>query len=118
MGRQPQTGPLGEFEHVLLLALLRLEPDAYGASICREIEQRTGRQVLLSAIYTTLDRLERKGLIRHWIGDPTPERGGRRKKLYRLLPAGAEAVAESLRAVQRLAAGLERRLAARASTPQ
>jgi DNA-binding PadR family transcriptional regulator len=118
MPAPPQHGPLGEFEQVLLLALLRLEPDAYGASIHREIEQRTGRKVLLSAIYTTLDRLERKGLIRHRIGEPTPERGGRRKKLYRLQPSGAEAVEESLRAVKRLAAGLERRLAARAGTLQ
>jgi DNA-binding PadR family transcriptional regulator len=115
MSASLQAGPLGEFEQILLLALLRLEPDAYGASIRREIEARTGRQVLLSAVYTTLDRLERKRLIEHWIGDPTPERGGRRKKLYRLLPAGAEALSSSLHAVRQLAAGLDRRLAARLS---
>ena len=109
-----QVGALGEFEQILLLALLRLEPEAYGAAIQREIEAQTGRPVLLSAIYTTLDRLERKGLIEYWIGDPTPERGGRRKKLYRLRPAGAAAVSTSLRAIQRLADGIERRLAARA----
>jgi PadR family transcriptional regulator PadR len=109
----PPIGPIGEFEQLTLLALLRLEPDAYGASIQREIEARTGRVVLLGALYTTLDRLERKRLISHWIGDPTPERGGRRKKLYRLTPAGAEALATSLRAVRQLAAGLDRRLATR-----
>jgi DNA-binding PadR family transcriptional regulator len=108
------NSPLGEFEQVLLLAILRLEPAAYGPSIRREIEERTGRQVLLPSIYTTLDRLERKRLIVHWVGEPTAERGGRRKKLYKLLPAGAEAVAASLRTMQQLAAGVERRLAARA----
>lgn len=108
-----QAGALGEFEQITLLALLRLEPDAYGASIRREIEARTGRQVLLGAVYTTLERLERKGLVAHWIGEPTPERGGRRKKFYRLQPAGAEALDASLRAVRQLAAGVERRLAAR-----
>jgi DNA-binding PadR family transcriptional regulator len=108
--------PLGEFEHVILLALLRLEPKAYGASIQREIEFRTGRHVLLSSIYITLDRLERKGLIESSIGDPTPERGGRRKKLYRLLPVGAEAVTAALKTVQQLADGVERRLAARVAS--
>src|SRR5918999_5537588 len=73
------TGPLGEFEQITLLALLRLEPEAYGASIQREIEARTGRAVLLGAVYTTLDRLERKGLVVSWMGAPTAERGGRRK---------------------------------------
>lgn len=113
MARPPQTGPLGEFEQITLLALLRLEPAAYGASIRREIEERAGRAVMLGAVYTTLDRLERKGLVSSWMGDPTPERGGRRKKLYRLEPAGAEALATSLRVVRQLAAGVERRLAAR-----
>ena len=107
------VGPIGEFEQLTLLALLRLEPEAYGASIRREIETRTDRPVLPGALYTTLDRLERKGLVSHWIGDPTPERGGRRKKLYRLTPAGAAALDASLRAVRQLAAGLDRRLAAR-----
>ena len=93
MARTPVTNPLGEFEQMTLLALLRLEPDAYGASIRREIEERAGRAVLLGAVYTTLDRMERKGLVSSWVGDPTPERGGRRKKFYRLEPAGAEALA-------------------------
>jgi PadR family transcriptional regulator, regulatory protein PadR len=108
-----QPPSLGEFEQITLLALLRLEPDAYGASIQREIEARTSRTVLLSAVYTTLDRLERKGLVRSRVGEPTPERGGRRKKFYRLEPLGADAVASALRTVRQLAAGVERRLAAR-----
>jgi DNA-binding PadR family transcriptional regulator len=117
--RRPGTRPpLGEFEQITLLALLRLEPDAYGASMQREIEARTGRPVLLSAVYTTLDRLERKGLVRSWIGEPTPERGGRRKKFYRLEPVGAEAVASALRVVRLLTLGIERRLAARAGAPR
>lgn len=104
---------IGEFEQLMLLALLRLEPDAYGAAIRREIETRAGRAVQLGAVYTTLDRLERKNLVESWMGDPTAERGGRRKKLYRLTPSGAAAVSASLRAVRQLAAGLDRRLAAR-----
>jgi PadR family transcriptional regulator, regulatory protein PadR len=113
MARTPVTSPLGEFEQITLLALLRLEPDAYGAAIRREIETRAGRAVLLGAVYTTLDRMERKGLVSSWIGDPTPERGGRRKKFYRLEPAGAAALDASLRAVRQLVAGVERRLSSR-----
>ena len=64
-------------------------------------------------VYTTLDRLEKKGLVTSWVGEPTPERGGRRKRFYRLEPAGAEALAAALQAVRRLAAGVERRLASR-----
>jgi PadR family transcriptional regulator, regulatory protein PadR len=113
MTKVDQRAPIGEFEQLTLLALLRLEPDAYGASIRREIETRADRTVQLGAVYTTLDRLERKGLVQHWMGEPTAERGGRRKKLYRLTPSGAEALAASVRAVRQLAAGLDRRLAAR-----
>jgi PadR family transcriptional regulator PadR len=114
MMRPPNIPPLGEFEQLTLLALLRLEPEAYGVSMHREIEARTGRPVLLSAVYTTLDRLERKGLVASWVGEPTPERGGRRKKYYRLEPVGAEALTSALRMVRQLAAGMERRLASRA----
>jgi PadR family transcriptional regulator, regulatory protein PadR len=113
MARTPVTSPLGEFEQITLLALLRLEPDAYGVAIRREIEARADRTVLLGAVYTTLDRMERKGLVTSWIGDPTPERGGRRKKFYRLEPEGAAALDASLRAVRQLVAGVERRLTSR-----
>ena len=114
MVRRSKVPVLGEFEQVTLLALLRLEPEAYGASVQREIETRTDRPVLLSSVYTTLDRLERKGLVTSWIGAPTPERGGRRKKYYRLEPVGAEALTSALRMVKQLASGIERRLASRA----
>jgi PadR family transcriptional regulator PadR len=118
MTKADQATPIGEFEQLTLLALLRLEPDAYGASIRREIETRADRPVQLGALYTTLDRLERKALVQHWMGEPTAERGGRRKKLYRLTPSGAAALAASLRAVRQLAAGLDRRLAARLGGPE
>jgi PadR family transcriptional regulator, regulatory protein PadR len=114
MAQRSKIPPLGEFEQLTLLALLRLEPEAYGASMQREIATRTARPVLLSAVYTTLDRLERKGLVTSWIGEPTPERGGRRKKYYRLEPVGAEALTMALRTVKQLASGIERRLASRA----
>ena len=99
-------------ERLTLLALLRLEPEAYGASVHREIEAQTDRPVLLSAVYTTLNSLERKGLVASMVGEPTPERGGRRKKSSRLEPVGAEALTSALRMlVRQLAASIERRLA-------
>jgi PadR family transcriptional regulator, regulatory protein PadR len=107
----PQVPPLGEFEQVILLALVRLGADAYGVTIHQEIARRTGRDVSLAAVYTTLDRLERKGYVSHWMGTPTSERGGRRKKHYRIEPAGAAALTAALDALGRMTAGLGRRLA-------
>src|SRR5499426_3412396 len=89
---------LGEFEQMVLLALVRLGPDAYGATIRREIEARTGRDLAISAVYVTLDRLETKGLVRSRVGEPTPERGGRRRRHFVLLPAGRRAIAQACRA--------------------
>ena len=105
------TETLGEFEHLVLLALLRLDDRAYGMTIRQDIEDRTGRAISLGAVYTTLDRLERKGLIRHRVGLPTAERGGRRKKLYQLEPAGASRLRETSKAYERMVAGLKKRLA-------
>ena len=102
--------PLGEFEQIILLALLRLGTEAYGASVALEIEQQTGRAVSVSAVHTTLDRLERKGLLRSWTGEPTAVRGGRRRKFYGLRPAGVAALRQSYRAVTSMAEGLEHRL--------
>jgi PadR family transcriptional regulator PadR len=68
---------LGEFEHIIVLALLRLQDQAYGVTVRREIESRTRREVSIGAVYATLDRLERKGYVKSHRGDPTPERGGR-----------------------------------------
>ena len=104
--------PLGEFEQLVLLALLRLRDEAYGVAICREIEKRTGRDVTLGAVYKTLLRVEEKGMVASRIGEPTAERGGRRKKFYRLLPAGERALARSLGALRGMAAGLSKELEA------
>jgi DNA-binding PadR family transcriptional regulator len=99
--------PLGEFEQLVLLALARQGSEAYGVSLTEDIAQRTGRDVSIGAVYKTLERLEDKGLIGSRIGDPTPERGGRRKKHYRLLAAGQHALKHSLSALRRMTEGLE-----------
>ena len=85
---------LGEFEYLILAATQRLDDAAYGASIAQEIETVTGRRCSLGALYTTLDRLESKGLIKTRMSDPTPERGGRAKRMVRLTPTGKKAAAE------------------------
>lgn len=100
------TAHLGDLEQLVLLALLRLGPDAYGVAIGDEIEHRAGRPVTVGAVYKTLTRLEDKGLVASRIGEPTPERGGRRKRHYHLLPAGRRALTGSLDAIRRLAEGL------------
>src|ERR671915_8751 len=89
-----KSSVLGEFEQLVLLGVLRLEPNdaAYGDAIRREIHARSGRDVSINAVYTTLDRLERKGLLKSWVGEPTPQRGGRRRKFYPLRPAGLTAL--------------------------
>lgn len=83
---------LGEFEQIVLLAVMRLGPDSYGVSILREIEARTGREVSLGAIYPTLDRLEAKGFVSSRRGTSTPERGGRSKRHFILEGPGLEAL--------------------------
>jgi PadR family transcriptional regulator PadR len=98
---------LGEFEQLLLLALIQLEDDAYGARIRMLIEERAGRTVSPGAIYTALDRLEHRGLVASRLGDPTPQRGGKRKRFYSLQPAGAEVLRRSHAALARMAHGLE-----------
>jgi PadR family transcriptional regulator, regulatory protein PadR len=104
--------PLREFEQLVLLALVRLGSDAYGATVRREIETRSGRQVSISAVYTTLERLEQKALVRSRIGEPTAQRGGRRRKHFEVLPAGARALKIAYDAFTSMSAGLERRLKA------
>jgi DNA-binding PadR family transcriptional regulator len=97
---------LGEFEPLVLLALLRLGAEAYGVAIRDEIEERTGRRVTLGAVYTTLLRLENKRLVATRLGEPTPQRGGRRKKFYRPLAAGRRELAASIEAVRSMTRGL------------
>jgi DNA-binding PadR family transcriptional regulator len=98
---------LGEFEQLVLLALMRLGKDAYGVSVQEEIERRSGRPVSAGTVYRALLRLESKGLVASWEGEPTPERGGRRKRHYRVLPEGRQAVGDSLAVLGRMVAGLE-----------
>lgn len=90
---------MGEFEQLVLLALLRRGNDAYGMEVKDEIERRTGREVSYGAVYTALDRLERKGFVSHRLGDPTPERGGRARKYFRVEPAGSTALQATHRAL-------------------
>jgi DNA-binding PadR family transcriptional regulator len=98
---------LGEFEQLVMFAVLRLDDDAYGASIRRELLERAGRDVSPGAIFTTLERLEARGLVSSSYGEPTPERGGRRKRFYRVRAEGRKALAASLDTVMRMARGLE-----------
>jgi PadR family transcriptional regulator, regulatory protein PadR len=101
------TKPLGEFEQLVLLALIHLGDEAYGVVVQREITRRTGRTTSFGAVYTTLTRLEEKGLISSHLGEPTPERGGRRKKHFRVLATGRRAVASSLKALRTMTRGLD-----------
>jgi DNA-binding PadR family transcriptional regulator len=94
---------LGEFEQLLLLALAGTGHEFYGVEIRRSIEEHTGRVVSPGAIYTALDRLERRGLVRSRLGDPSPERGGKRKRYYRIEAAGQKLLLESQRALARMA---------------
>lgn len=105
-----KSSPLGDFEQLVLLGVLRLGADAYGAAIRQEIHARSGRDVSINAVYTTLDRLERKGLLRSHVGKPTPERGGRRRKFYALRPAGAAALRNAYRTFTAMTGGFETRL--------
>jgi PadR family transcriptional regulator, regulatory protein PadR len=104
---------LGDFEQLVLLGVARLEIQecAYGAAIRQEIHARSGRDVSINAVYTTLDRLENKGLLKSWVGEPTPQRGGRRRKFYALRPAGVAALRQAYRALTAMADGLQSRLA-------
>jgi PadR family transcriptional regulator, regulatory protein PadR len=97
---------LGEFEHLVVLAVLRLADQAYGVRVRREIENRTAREVSIGAIYATLDRLEAKGFIKSHLGDPTPERGGRSKRFFEVTPKGIAAVNRTRRALESMSEGL------------
>ena len=97
---------LGEFEHMVVLALLRLENQAYGVTVRQEIEFRTRREVSIGAVYATLDRLEKKGYVRSQRGEPTPERGGRAKRFFRVTAKGMAAVNRTHRAFESMAEGL------------
>jgi PadR family transcriptional regulator len=103
----PDVVNLGEFEHMVLLAIMRLGDGAYAVPVREEIVRCTGRDVSRGSIYITLDRLETKGYLRSRLADPTPERGGRAKRYYVLRPRAIDALKESRRALVALWRGLE-----------
>jgi PadR family transcriptional regulator PadR len=98
---------LGEFEHIVLLAAVRLGDKAYGVPIRQDITKRTGRELTVGALYATLERLERKGFLTSSMGDPSPERGGRSKRYFRVTVAGRRALRESRETLQAMWKGLE-----------
>lgn len=97
---------LGEFEILVLAALLRCGAGAYGVSVRREIEERTGRSASIGAVYTTLGRLEEKGYVASRVGEPTAERGGRAKRHFQVRAAGRSALIKALEAIDRMTEGL------------
>ena len=99
--------PLGEFEQLVLLALVRLGDRAYGMTVRREIEQRTGREISLGAVYATLDRMEEKGLVRSLSSPGGAERGGRARRFFRVQGSGLRALGETLGALDRMRAGVD-----------
>lgn len=85
---------IGEFEELVLLAIINQSPHAYGVSITEALEQATNRKITVGALYATLDRLEQKGFIRSWLDEPTAERGGRAKKFFDIEASGENALRE------------------------
>lgn len=102
-----RSGPLTEFEQMILLAVVRLGDDAYGVSICDEIEARSGRTISVAAAYTALERLEARGFVNSWTAEASPVRGGRAKKHFAVQPEGAAALRESRGAMARMWEGLD-----------
>lgn len=102
----PNKDLLGVFEQLILIALLHLKEDAYGVTVRREVEERTGRSVSLGAVYATLERLEKKGYVSSFQGEPTAERGGRAKRYFRIERSGTVALRQSLQTVRNMTKGL------------
>ncbi len=103
---------LGEFELLVLLSLVHLGNGAYGAAIQRDIRERAGREAAAGTLYMTLGRLETKKMVVSYVGNPTPARGGRRRKHYLIDAAGERALGRAYRTLKQMSAGLEDRLAA------
>ena len=93
---------LGEFEQMVLVAILHLEGEVYGVPIVEEIERRTGRSVSRAAVYVTLRRLEKRGLVSSWMSEPTPERGGKARRCVKVEPEGLAVLRESRQAMERM----------------
>jgi PadR family transcriptional regulator, regulatory protein PadR len=98
---------LGDFEHIVLLAIVRLDDNAYGTTIQQEIEARAGRSTSVGALYTVLGRLEEKGYVSSSLADPTPERGGRAKRYFKIERAGRAALKRARSVLARMWDGLE-----------
>jgi DNA-binding PadR family transcriptional regulator len=101
------TTPLNDLEQFLILAVVRMGGEAYGVPIRREIEERGGRAISMAAVYAALERLEARRLLCHRLSPPTPERGGRRRKLYSVTEAGAVAVREARESLDRMWEGVD-----------
>ena len=97
---------LGEFEYLILSAASRLREEAYGVAIRQEVEEATKHRCSIGALYTTLDRLEAKGFIKTRMGDPTPQRGGRPKRMVRITAKGIQAASDFYGAVTRVSRGV------------
>ena len=97
---------MGEFEQLVLLAILHRDNDAYGMEVRSAIEERTGREVSYGAVYTTLDRLEKKGYVAHRMGEAKPVRGGRARKYFSVQPEGRAALRDTQEALQIMWEGL------------
>lgn len=97
---------LGEFEYLLLTAAARLGDEAYGAAIRQEIEAATRKPCSIGALYTTLDRLEAKGLLQTWMGEATAQRGGRAKRMVKVTAKGIEEASEFYKAVTQVSRGV------------
>jgi PadR family transcriptional regulator PadR len=97
---------LGEFEYLLISAAVGLGEESYGAAIREKIEEITGRKCSIGALYTTIDRLETKGLLKTWMGDATPQRGGRAKRMVQVTPKGVLAAKDFYQTVMRVSRGV------------
>jgi DNA-binding PadR family transcriptional regulator len=104
----PRGDLLGSLEHIVLLALVRLDTNAYGMTVRREIEARTGRDVSIGAVYATLERLETKRYVSSSLGEPTAERGGRAKRLFRIEAEGERVLRASQDAIRKMTLGLRK----------
>jgi PadR family transcriptional regulator PadR len=96
---------LGEFEYLIVTVAATLDENAYGAAIRAEIEQKTGRQCSIGALYTTIERLEAKGLLKTWMGEATPQRCGRAKRMVRVTPKGIQVAKEFYEAITKISSG-------------
>ena len=101
------SSPLGEFEQLVLLAALRIEGDVYGVPIVEEIVRQTGRSVAPASVYVTLRRLEEKGLVRSWLGEPVGERGGKPRRCVAVTTDGVRRLRESRRMIENMWTGLD-----------